>query len=249
MLVTDKFVFVHLPRSGGTFVSEVIRKFFPSVRELGHHMPREYLPREYSQLPVLGTVRNPWDFYVSWYHYVLPKAVAAPFVSWMNNNGSLGFEGAIQNLVNIAVETPKTPGLMDILPEQIDYSKRHIPTITTQAMRAVLGTGIGYYSFRFNELFGDPRDMFICKVESLRVDLVHFFEKLGIASDEMRDYILGSDKKNSSEHSHYSTYYTPGLADVVLVRDHSLIARFNYRFEPDQASLTSTKRSERRLTV
>ena len=41
MIVTDKFVFVHLPRSGGTFVSEVIRKFFPSAHEIGHHLPRE----------------------------------------------------------------------------------------------------------------------------------------------------------------------------------------------------------------
>src|SRR5437879_4149254 len=65
MIVTDKFVFVHLPRSGGTFVSEVIRKFFPSAHEIGYHLPRTLLPAEYSHLPVLGAVRNPWDFYVS----------------------------------------------------------------------------------------------------------------------------------------------------------------------------------------
>ena len=69
MLVTDKFVFVHLPRSGGTFVSEVIRKFFPSAHEIGYHLPRVLLPREYSHLPVLGGVRNPWEFYASWYHH------------------------------------------------------------------------------------------------------------------------------------------------------------------------------------
>ena len=73
MIVTDKFVFVHLPRTGGTFVSEVIRKFFSSAHEIGHHFPLKLLPTKYSHLPVLGTVRNPWEFYVSWYHYVLPK--------------------------------------------------------------------------------------------------------------------------------------------------------------------------------
>src|ERR1700757_5195110 len=46
MIVTDKFVFVHLPRSGGTFVTRVIRKFFPGAHEIGHHLPREFLPRE-----------------------------------------------------------------------------------------------------------------------------------------------------------------------------------------------------------
>ena len=28
MIVTDKFVFVHLPRTGGTFVTDMIMKFF-----------------------------------------------------------------------------------------------------------------------------------------------------------------------------------------------------------------------------
>ena len=48
---------------------DVVRKFFPSAREIGYHLPRALLPGEYSHLPLLGTVRNPWDFYVSWYHY------------------------------------------------------------------------------------------------------------------------------------------------------------------------------------
>ena len=48
MIVTDKFVFVHLPRSGGTFVSEVIRKFFPSAHEIGYHFHELFCPRELS---------------------------------------------------------------------------------------------------------------------------------------------------------------------------------------------------------
>jgi hypothetical protein len=69
MLVTDKFVFIHLPRTGGTFVADVIEKFFPSAREIGYHLPLEQLPKEYAHLPVLGTVRSPWEFYVSWYYH------------------------------------------------------------------------------------------------------------------------------------------------------------------------------------
>ena len=104
MIVTDKFVFVHLPRSGGTFVSEVIKKFFPSAYEIGHHLPRELLPEEYSHLPVLGTIRNPWDFYVSLYHYVWLKYAASVLVSWMSENGRLGFNGSLLNLLNLGVE-------------------------------------------------------------------------------------------------------------------------------------------------
>ena len=47
----------------------------------------------------------------------------------------------------------------------------------------------------------------------------------------MRSYVLGVDKKNMAEHLHYSTYYPPELAELVLIRDRPLIERFGYVFE------------------
>ena len=231
MIVTDKFVFVHLPRSGGTFVSEVIRKFFPSAHEIGHHLPRELLPREYSHLPVLGTVRNPWEFYVSLYHYVYPRDAASILVSWMSENGRLGFIGSIRNVLNLLVNDERLDVLIEMLPEHVDYSRRHIPNVTKDAMRRVRGTGVGYYTFRFNQMFGNADDVFFCRLETLRQDLVAFFEGIGAATDELRDYVLRLDKKNIAKHLHYSTYYTPELAELVLIRDRPLIERFGYFFE------------------
>ena len=62
--------------------------------------------------------------------------------------------------------------LIEMLPEQVDYSKRNIPNITKDAMRRVRGTGVGYYTFRFNHLFGNADDVFFCRLETLRQDLV-----------------------------------------------------------------------------
>jgi hypothetical protein len=76
--------------------------------------------------------------------------------------------------------------------------------------------------------------MFVCRLETLRQDLVGFLEGIGAATDELRDYVLHSDKQNTAEHLHYSTYYTPELAELVLIRDRQLIERFGYVF--DQAS-------------
>jgi hypothetical protein len=231
MIVTDKFVFVHLPRSGGTFVSEVIRKFFPSAHEIGYHLPRTLLPREYSHLPILGAVRNPWEFYVSWYHHVWPRDATSPLISWVTENGKLGFCGTTRNALNLGVNNERLDALIEMLPEQVDYQKRNIPNITKEAMRGVRGTGIGYYTFRFNHLFGNASDVFVCRFETLRRDVINFFEGIGAATDELRDYVLRSSKKNISEHLHYSTYYTPDLAELVIVRDRPLIERFEYVFE------------------
>jgi hypothetical protein len=234
MLVADKFVFVHLPRSGGTFVSDLIRKFFPSTREIGYHFPRELLPAEYAHLPVLGTVRNPWEFYVSWYYHVWPRDAATPLISWVTENGKAGFIGSARNAANFGADNVHLDQLIEIMPEVVDYRRRHIPNITKAALRKIRGTGIGYYTFRFNQLFGNTDDVFFCRLETLRKDLLSFFEKIGAATNELRDYVLREDKKNTSEHLHYSTYYTPELARLVAIRDRQLIEKFGYNFEPDQ---------------
>jgi hypothetical protein len=231
MIVTDKFVFIHLPRSGGTFIADLIAEFFPEAREIGYHLPRALLPREYSHLPVLGAIRNPWDFYVSWYYHVWPRDAATPLISWVTENGKADFLGALRNALNFGADEKRLDVLIQALPEEVDYRKRNIPNITKGDVRRVRGSGIGYYTFRFNHLFGNCDDVFVCRTETLRGDLIRFFESVGVATDEVREYVLTSNKKNTAEHSHYSAYYTPELARLVGVRDRQLIDRFGYAFE------------------
>jgi hypothetical protein len=231
MLVTDKFVFLHLPRAGGTFVYDVVRKFFPSAREIGYHFPRELLPPEYSHLPILGVVRNPWEFYVSWYEHVRPRNTSSIMFSWLSDNGKLGFVETTRNALNLGINDERLDVLIEMLPEHVDYGKRNIPNITKDSMRKVRGIGVGYYTFRFNQLFGNSDDVFFCRLDSLREDLVIFFERIGLATGELRDYVLRLDRKNTSEHSHESTYYTTDLAELVRIRDRDLVERFGFAFE------------------
>jgi hypothetical protein len=239
MIVTDKFVFVHLPRSGGTFVSEVIRKFFPSAQEIGYHLPRVLLPKEFFHLPVLGTVRNPWEFYVSWYHHQQSNNRHGPLFSFLSENRKLDFVQTTRNELNLGVSDDKLDVLIQALPEDFNYKERNISNFTRDVMRRIRGTGIGLYTFRFNQMFGQADDIYFCRVESLRSNLITFFERIGAASDAGRSYVLGMDKKNISEHLHYSTYYTPDLAELVSIRDRALIDRFGYVFERPQSVETA----------
>lgn len=231
MIVTDKFVFIHFPRTGGTFITDMITKFFPSAREIGYHLPISLLPKEYSHLPVLGAVRNPWEFYVSWYYHIWPRDIGKPLFSWLTDDCKEQFEGAIRNALNLGVDDNRLDSLIKKLPDTVDYCTRNIPNITKDSIRKVRGTGVGYYTFRFNQLFGNSDEVFFCRLETLRQDLVSFFEGIGAATDELRDYALHSDKKNTAEHVHYSTYYTPELAELVTIRDRQLIEKFAYVFE------------------
>ena len=244
MLVTDRFVFLHLPRTGGTFVYDVIQKFFPSAQEIGYHLPRSVLPRDYSHLPILGTVRNPWEFYASWYQHqhsnIRYSLLRNVIFACLSENRTLDFGRTIGNALELGVRDDKLDLLIQALPESFEYKKRHIPNVTKAVMQKIRGTGLGLYSFRFKQLFGQADDVFFCRVESLRSDLVKFFEMIGAASDALRHYVVGLEKKNASEHFHYSTYYTPELVDLVSIRDRPLIERFGYTFERSASVDNST---------
>ena len=231
MLITDKFVFLHLPRAGGTFVYEVVRKFFPSAREIGYHFPRELLPAEYSHLPILGVIRNPWEFYVSWYEHVRPRNTASIMFSWLSDNGTLDFIGTTRNALNLGTDNERLDVLIERLPEHVDYSRRNIPNITKDSMHKVRGAGVGYYTFRFNQLFENADDVFFCRLDSLRQDLVAFFDGIGVATGELRDYVLRLDKQNTSEYTHASDYYTADLAELVRIRDRQVVERFGFTFD------------------
>ena len=231
MIVTDKFVFVHFPRTGGTFMTDVIRRFFPSAREIGYHLPRSLLPNKYSQLPIVGAVRNPWEFYVSWYYHVWPRDAATPLHSWLSENGKQRFDGVTRNALNLGSDSTRLEALIEKMPDEVDYHRRHIPNITKESLRKIRGTGVGFYTFRFNQLFGNADEVFFCRLETLRQDLISFFQRIGVATDELRDYVFRLDKKNAAPHRHYSTYYTSDLAELVLMRDRPIIERFGYVFE------------------
>jgi hypothetical protein len=44
-------------------------KFFPESWRVGYHYPRVMIPPTHQGVPILGIVRNPWDFYVSYYFF------------------------------------------------------------------------------------------------------------------------------------------------------------------------------------
>jgi hypothetical protein len=231
VIATDKFVFVHLPRTGGTFISELLKKYFPSAQEIGYHFPRALIPEKYSHLPILGGIRNPWEFYASWYHHQQSDTRDSPLFCGLSDNRTLDFSGTVTNALNLGVDKVILDRLIQRLPEHFNYEQKHVSNVTKSLMQKIGGTGLGLLTFRFDILFGDANDVYFCRLESLRSDLLMFLENVGAASVEIRDCVLNLEKKNVSEHRHYSSYYTPKLAELVSIRDKPIIERFRYKFE------------------
>jgi hypothetical protein len=72
VLVTPNFVVLHIPKTGGLFLRSVCFKHFDVLPETEEeiHLGYRHLPDEARNRPCFTLVRNPWDWYVSWFAYV-----------------------------------------------------------------------------------------------------------------------------------------------------------------------------------
>ncbi|MEM8661774.1 MAG: hypothetical protein AAGF35_12895, partial [Pseudomonadota bacterium] len=107
MLVTNRFVFMHLHKSGGTFVNRFIRAHFPEARMIGYHLPYSELPEAHANLPVFGLVRNPWSYYQSWYNFQTGKQRRNLLFNCVSNQGTLDFQASISNLLMLSEDSER----------------------------------------------------------------------------------------------------------------------------------------------
>lgn len=82
MLICDRFVYIHMPKTGGTFVRHALASLlakcgiaFLDDRD-GKHSGVDCIPDSHRHLPVVATIRNPFDHLVSLYEFGWWKAHA-----------------------------------------------------------------------------------------------------------------------------------------------------------------------------
>jgi hypothetical protein len=83
MIITDRFVYIHQPKTGGSFVTAALERVH-DIEGLGKgeyqtpfgqfiyrrkHIRCRRIPDQHRSKPVLATVRNPYDLYVSQYEF------------------------------------------------------------------------------------------------------------------------------------------------------------------------------------
>lgn len=77
MLITKHFAFVHVPKTGGIWFREIVRKHAPDEwlpmidsRAKGEQHATAVEVRRRTHLPIVAVVRNPWDWWVSWFFFM-----------------------------------------------------------------------------------------------------------------------------------------------------------------------------------
>ena len=229
MIATDRFVFLHLHKSGGSFVNEFLLRFVPSARAVGYHLPRALLPAQYRELPALGFVRNPWSYYVSWYTFQTRLPMPNALFRILSDEGRLDFSATVRNMLELGSGSARLDALIDALPAAYGNHGLNLPKF---ALAPIRDSRLGFYSFLYQYLYGDPDPrLSIERAEQLRVALVDSLQRLGVPlSDAMRDFISKTPPRNASVHGRYIDYYSDELRDLVAERDRPIIDRHGYRF-------------------
>jgi len=227
MIVAPEFVFLHLHKSGGTFVNELLVRFIPNARQVGYHLPRSLIPSSFAQLPILGLVRNPWSYYVSWYAFQRSRPQPNTLFLTLSQNGTLDFAPTIERMLSLDDDAPLLDQVLRALPNQYTGRGLNLPNF---ALAPIRGSGLGFFSFLFRYMFGTGSDgVRVEKSEELRNRLPSMLDAVGAQlSTQALAYLHTAPRANTSVHGEIASYYPPSLSDLVRRKDATIIDRFEY---------------------
>lgn len=227
MTVTDHFIYLHLHKTGGTFVSEFLRRFVPDARQIGYHLPRRLAPANVAHLPALGFVRNPWSYYVSWYFFQKLRPQPNALFRVLSDEGRLDFERTVANMLDLTTGE-RLDELIAALPRAYANSGLNLPGFALAPIRASCR---GFYSYLYGYLYDAPGAMDIRRLDHLRDELIPMLQSVGQpVTAPMYEYLRTAPPTNKSEHGAYPEYYGQALRELVAERDAEIIRRHGFQF-------------------
>jgi hypothetical protein len=126
VILARDFVFVHVPKTGGNFVREILERHAPPawrLQKLADHATVAEIPKSHLALPRLAFVRNPYDWYVSWYHF--QQQTRSDFFVAVSDDGRLPFAAAMRRALTsndalLRGQGPFTQTLKSLLGEGLE---------------------------------------------------------------------------------------------------------------------------------
>jgi hypothetical protein len=227
MLISDEFVFIHIPKTAGDFVKKICLAHFGEgyfvPHDLKKHGSADELPQPYRDLPVFALVRNPWAWYVSWYHYLMgsgrPRAHRKrveqmnPFWVKVSDRFRNDFPTTVRNLLD----------------EEYWPGEPHPGPM----MKAAREQDAGLLTIHYRRQLGSvPRQQLVVgRSESCRQDLLSFLRGAGVRiSDGFERDLVRRRRVNRSKHGDYDQYYDDGLRDLVAHKERMVVSEYGYTY-------------------
>jgi hypothetical protein len=220
LLITKHFVFAHVQKTGGRFIKEVCNSYLPAdwivAEELLPHHPLRRLPKSATGLPVFGLVRNPWDWYVSWYHFTsqsfdtLTPRERASWAPVFGDNDATFREAVTAACTGVPVDGQEERWLWRLRERSRDLYTAWHRRIFDRAPREC--------------------EIVIGRFENLREDFISFLRRFDVpVDDEFIDRVRRAPPGAGSRRDRYSVYYDDELRELVASRN-ALVDEFGYVF-------------------
>ncbi|HEY1991671.1 MAG TPA: hypothetical protein VGH71_04365 [Gammaproteobacteria bacterium] len=234
MIATPEFLFIHLHKTGGQFVNRLLLQHYAGARAVGYHLPRSEAPAELRSLPAFAFMRNPWDWYVSWYAFNAAAPRRNPIFRGVSEQGQADFRDTLHNLLHLGhpLRAAVREEIAQALPESREGNQGS--GITRQVMRGFTDPDAGYLSWLTRYMCfssGSPQGLRMGHMENLRVDLPKLMEGCGATlTPALAEVIATAPPVNASPRRDYREYYDQELRDLVAERDWAIVESYNYSF-------------------
>jgi len=184
-------------------------------------------------------VRNPWDWYVSWYAFNRRPDARNALFAVCSDGGKADFKATVTNLIQLGddsvVSQRYRDALISVLPKTLNGNRG--VGLTMDCIRGFVDNETAYYAWLFNRMIGaaEVEQVHIGKFENLQTDLIDILNKLNVQEASKIERVFARARHvNTSKHSHYSQYYDAELKELIRSKDRRIIDRFGYKFEQQQ---------------
>lgn len=199
VILTRHFVFIHLPKTGGTFFTRLVERHAPGdwdVRIVPGHPTTRDIPAGHRELPLVGMIRDPWSFYVSWYTFLRERVDDYDYFNRVSDHGRLSFADTLRNIMT-------SPEVGD--------------------------RGWGGYTALINHTYRERVDeVRYVRMERLREDLLRVLGAIVAIPPPLERAIRAAPPINTSGHGDVRRYYDRELVDLVWERDRLVFETFGY---------------------
>ena len=230
MVVTDKLIFIHMFRTGGTSINTSL-----NGKRLGYHRPRSLIPKEYEQLPVVGNVRNPFDWYVSLYYHCLNfryPMKTPTFLNFILDFKQYSFKESIKRLIDPSWMSSKDKEKsLSYFPDSYNWNITLTDNLRKTEFQSYLNSKVGFFSWLFNYMYeskGSTNGATYCRLEHLEKDWSSFlgkeisYPKLNTMSGV--NSVFGNVREPKQKN--YMSYYDDDLIKLIIDKDKDYILRF-----------------------
>lgn len=232
MIITKNAVYLHVPKTAGIWMREVLKPV--AIEERAHAIPDREILKKYKH--IFGFVRNPWSWYVSLYSYITKGSnIHNPTFPVDPLFVAFGHTPTFEEFVTTLVEPPniykkKLYVLAQMSDLKISSMENFNPSNKIKDMITPWMTkDIGYYELVLENFLSNATK--IGQYENIKSDLLDMLIASNDITEDLKISINQTPATNTAtEIVEYQTFYNLKLQTLVHNASKELITKFNYTF-------------------